>query len=173
MQTRIKEIYASVKELHHEIISRLAELGESGPKLSERVEAAFALKKTEDLLDDLRKEVKKVRQPRELACCVLLYQEEMTSFTTPYCTAKVKAVQFVKFPHKKHSNPEKFTELMQAIGIPNKVIEHEAVRFNWMGFKDLWTERQVLGLPMLEGVKFDDMYTEYSLAFRKNMEVDE
>ncbi len=173
MQQRIKEIYSSVKDLHHEVISRLAELGQGDPKLSERVELCYALDRTEKLLDDMRKEVKKVRELRALAACVMIYQAESTSIKTTYCTATVKAQQFVKFPHKKHNNPEKYTELMQAIGVSDKVIEHEAVRFNWMGLKDLWTERQVEGLPMLVGVDFEDTYTEYTLGFRKNKEVDE
>jgi len=172
MQKEIKNIYNKARKLHHETITALAELGEGDPKLSERAELVFGLKKTEDMLEDLRKEITKVRKGRELICCLGFYQAEVDSIKTVYCSAKVHTEQFVKFPHKKHSDPERFERLMKSLDIPEEVINHEAVRFNWNGFKTLFTQRQVQGLPMLEGVDFDDVYTEFSLRFRKGKPIE-
>jgi len=172
---KTKQMYRDAKQVHHLLIEDLTHLGTEVSKcsLADQIDTVYSLKKTEDLLDDARKEMKKVRAKLETKACLSFYTEAIESFKTVYCSAKVKIKQFANFPHKRRNDPEKFDKIMHSLGVPANVVDCEAVRLNWEGFAEWFSKRQAAGLPLPEGVVTDETYTIYELATRKILDVDE
>jgi len=168
-------MYKDTKQIHHllyeDSVHLFTEVGKE--TLAEQVDTVYALKKTEELLDDIRKELSKVRKKIELRACLAFFQEAIDNLKTTFCNAKVTMKQFANFPHKRRNDPKKFDLLMDYLGVPVEVRNIEAVRLNWEGFAEYFSRKQAAGEPLPEGITVDDTYTEYTLATRKLKDVDE
>ena len=175
MLPKLRQMYVDAKQVHANLFEDSVHLYTETEKVSlgDQVDTVYSLKKTEDLLDDLRKELKKVRTRIETRACLAFYAEEVDSFATSYCSSKVKITQFPAFPAKRDKDPEAFDALLTAMGVPEHLIIAETVRPSFEGFKAWFTEQQATGQPLPEGLTADEVYTVYELSTRKKKDPDE
>ena len=181
MLTKLVEMYKLAKATHASLYSSsvhlFTETAGDRCSLADQVDAVYTLRKAEDLLDDVRKELKKVRARIEVRTCLAFDIEQITKLSTPFCTGTSKVSQFAKYPAKRENDPEKFDALMKSMGVPEDLLTSEVgkevVRPNWEGFASWFTERQANGQPLPDGITVDDVYTVMELATRKKKDPDE
>jgi len=168
-------MYRTSKQVHHELFSDLQGLEAKFQvgNLAERVDIVYGLQKTSEMLSELRKQIDKIVKKLGTQTCMQMELSGIDKVKTGYCTATTKLEYFANLPHKREKDPVKFDAIMVAIGIPAEVVKQEGVRFHWPGFKEYLTNQVAAGFPVPEGIKPDDMYTEYTLSTRKLKEPDE
>ena len=175
MLEQVKNMFRKVKDLHHQLYMETEELK---PKtrdmiLRDKVDSIYAMRKMEDLLDDLRKEVKKCRRHMETIACFEFLSEEIDKFSTEHCSARIEIKQYAKFPHKRREDPDNYDVLLADMGVPQELIDSEALRIHYDGFKNFFSKRQEEGQPLLKGIDPQAIYTDYNILTRKKKDVDE
>ena len=175
MLTETKQLYAVAKSTHNDLYEMLKVLESKFAEgnLASQVDMCYGLKKTSEMLTDIRKQIDKLNKRLCMITAMSLIAEQADSFKTEYVTVKPKVDQVPKFPAKRQSDPDKYDALMKDMGLPQSLIETEAMRPHWPGMKEWFTHRQMEGLPLPAGINPDDIFTEYDLGMRKLREVDE
>lgn len=175
MKPNVQAVYLAVRSHHENLYREVLNLKKECESFSvaDQADAAYALREAAELLDDSRKELNRLRKFIEQVACLRMYQAEVTKIKTNHVSASVKVSMYANYPHKKEKDPKRFEALMLSMGIPQNVVDTEAVRVNWEGFKDWFTIRQSNGEPLPEGVDVQEMYSEYGLNLRKLKGVEE
>ena len=178
------ETYKAVKQLHEEGITWLAELRREVSTLrdvNELADIALAMRESEKLADDLRKQLKQFRETAETACCALwvkehVNDEEITSIQTAHVTATPEVTMACGLPSRK-KEPENFAKLMEFLKVPLDLCgdEEEAgpVSVNWPRMVEHLSALQSQGLPLPPGIDPAKRYPIYRLSpMRRRKEVD-
>lgn len=175
MLPQLKQTYRDTKQVHSKLYQELKQIEQlfATQNLAGKIDTVYALQKISDTLTDIRKQVDKVVKSMTKPISIQMEFEQIERVSTPYCTAKTKVEVFANLPHKREKDPEKFDKIMNSLGVPLQVAQQEGVRFHWPGFKEILTQQQEQGLPLLDGISLDEIYTEYTLQCRKKLEPDE
>jgi hypothetical protein len=178
MLDRAKQMYRDAQAAHRKLYEQVVSLREEIKtlNLAELTDLAYAMREAVELLDDTKKALNEIQRMAEKYATLNWMQEsqvlgEQFRIKTEYCSAEPKIKQFPKFPQKRRIDPDKFDKLMAGIGVPQELIESEALRPNWEGFTNWFSHRQSQGLPVPDGIDPTETYTEYTLAIRKIKDV--
>lgn len=180
MLPRARQMYDAVKAAHEGAFRLMLELRQQlkGQPIGELVDLVYALDRSEKLADDLRKELKAMREQLDKVVCVMWVTADCSEpVRTKFCTGTPTMKQTAPLPNR-HRNPENFKKLMDSIGVPQELWdvndeEHAAVSISWPGMLDLISNRLAQGMPVPPGVDPNATFTVYRVSLRKLRDVDD
>lgn len=171
------EAYAAMKA-HHEVayrqLKQIDELVRGEVDKEELADAAFALKMTGDLADDIRKMAKVTQELAEKMCCAKVLAEGHTgTINTPFMRVSPDIKTMAAVPSKRR-DPDAYEKLMGHLGIREDLLKNDAVRPHWPGLVEYVSECASVGRPLPPGVDPSSTYPVYRLArWRKKKEPDD
>lgn len=119
MLTPCKNFYGMARGAHQQLYGLMLQMNrllQQTTELTELADAVFALRKTEELLEDTRKECSKLLELAEQVTCIRwLACSDHEPIRSEYCTASPDVKQTVAIPSK--SSPE-YAALLKHYGIP-------------------------------------------------------
>ena len=184
---RLRESYAVMKAAYQECYQaiRAVQQKQMLMKVGELVDCQFALRESELLADDLRKEFKKLRDIMAKITCGLWITDPTSTDIVEgeYCNGHPDTKARANVPTFK-KDPEKYIALMNWLGIPEDLqdrgmlplaaegeFETEVVRIHWSGFQDYFTRVMALGYPLPPGIDPEDTWQEAIVTIRKKFDL--
>lgn len=141
-----------------EVLRELAkELKNETFNITEMVDVGCLLKGIEEIIDEIRKDVKAHRVMIGKATCYQLSLEDRTFHKGTLATGSIKVSHYANIPHPKHE-PEKFARVCSWFGIDVGTAPDGVIRFHWPEMKKYITaciERGEELPPDLSDVKVD------------------
>lgn len=182
--TRLKIKHRLVQREHQAIYNLAIELRDSVNKgqipNEEAVDIAFLLREMADYLDDLRKEMNKVRVIIEKVTCMRWMQTSLNDDPTKSAQS-IQGDLAVGTPHLKmaatlpnrHKDPEAYVKFMNQIGVSGEALKRDMVRVHWPLVIDYFTDLSEQGKPLPNGIDTSRTYPLYSLRLRERKEEDD
>lgn len=198
MKESAKTLFRNAKESHEIVYKRLSELRQEIEKCNNYVELcdyAFAVHESHEYIEDIKKELWKLRESINKKVDELWLQAAIKggrdfprSIHTDYVTATPDIKQAPNIPSQK-SDPKAYKELMDYLKIDtsdwpehpdsnkiekgdnNETIKSEVVKIHWPGLVNLVTERMSAGLPVPPGINISKLVPVYKLTLRKKRDV--
>lgn len=176
MHPLAQKIYAMARAEHGQIYNRLAELRQyldRCPNQGELADAAYALRKAGELLEDTRKEVKRVEELAIKIACVLWVRDPANlngkPIKTQYVTASPNVVDMPRLPSRRE-NPNQFFELLTALGVPQHLQgtddESSIIVPHWPGLLKHVEQLAGEGKPLPAGLDSTATYPVYKMTLR-------
>lgn len=139
----------------------------------DRVDSIYVMRLMEALLDDTRKETKKVKELIEKITCLTWVKDATAEPTVrgTLCRGKPDVRQAARIPSQT-KEPERFAELMAALKIPIEMVERGVVKPHWPNMVTYLTNLSVEGLPFPAGIRPDDSYDVYSVSCTKHRNIE-
>jgi hypothetical protein len=167
MQETEKTVFAHSFEVHASIYKLLLELksGATIRSLPELVDLVYALKKSSELLDDVRKEVDQLKEFIErLACLAWLTQASGENVKTEYCTGTPDVKQMAKVPKP---GTEEYVALMNHFGVDPS----SPVRPHWPSMVERLSAELAEGKPLPPGCDPASVYQVFRVKILKKRPV--
>lgn len=189
MLASAQQLYREVRAAHERIYKAMQELHGLLPSLStkEATDTIYALREMETLLDDSRKEVKRVKNITEKLVCIKWTLDGIGgTISTDYCTGSPDNKICAKMPDA--NKPEEradYEALMSYLGIDPQLWDNgevmtekgledtKVVNIHWPGFQDYCNRLIAAGYQLPPGIDKDKTYTLYSVSIRKKKGVDQ
>jgi len=183
----LREIYAIAKAAHAEIDQALKVLEQQQPGLpvEQLVDCIFALRETENLLEDSRRMCSVANKSAQGITCAKhalnpLAEKSITGeFCKGYPDIKMRALvpSFAK-------DPERYNQLCDYLGIPEDLRDHgpllveegefktKVVDIDWNGFQSLIQRQRLMGYETLPpGIKESEQFAEATVRVVKNRDL--
>lgn len=173
MNDKTKALYEKIQKFHLEVFAELdaAHKNNSENDMQELADQALAAREMNKLLDSMAKKAKELQSVRERVC-VLIWMKDSdgSNIKTPYCNAAPNIKTMASIPHHRR-DPEKFTEMMEFLGVPKELHSDGVVRPHWPAFVDYISTLAEEGKPFPPGIDPNKTYPVYSLTLRKKGDI--
>ena len=176
--------YKSIKKIWDDLYAKHDELGwflqHECPDLEDKVNAAYVLRQTIQLLEDLRKNCNRAYHLSEVQVGVAQMQayvnepeEEMERIVTPHCSASSKVTLCPKIPHK-YRESEQYELFMKGLEVPEHLYkgESELIKINYNRLMTAYTQAMEHGKQLVPGFTPSDEYTAFTLRIIRKKEIE-
>ena len=170
MNSQSKNLYSETQKYFNSRIPKMQELFESATTLDEITDTIYAIRDSVEYLENIRKELNKIKYQLEQMACVAILARNEKSCCTEYCCGTKRMSQDFSIPTKK-KDPKRYNELMATLGIPQQVTDRELVRVHWPAFKEYCAELQERGENPPAGIDPKNGHPCYSVAIRKKKDI--
>lgn len=165
-----KFLYSDTLKAHMALEAKLEDLRarlNSQTTIIDQADADYAISKISELMDD---SAKKIRALLTLSEQLLTIRWVMSDCSEPirthYVTSSPKMTDMPKIPSKK-SSPEAYAAFMAELGVPDTLVESEAVNPHWPGLCAYIESLAEKGEPLPASLKNVDTYPVFSCTRRK------
>jgi hypothetical protein len=162
MKPEMLKLYETVKATHAQSYSAMIELRNAlsdESEMTELVDAALVLRDGAQMLDDLRKELNKLRDVTNKRCCMAWLTSDGDPIRTTYATGMPKVKQVPRMP--KHGS-EEYEQLCAAYGFDPRL----PFRPHWPSMVEDISERLAEGRPVPEGCDPNAVYQVFDVELR-------
>lgn len=160
------DVYRKSSAIHSEMyvmLSKLRDYAQSPQTIEDLTDVTYLLKKSHDLIHDLKKELDGAKTLLERTTCLIaITREQVDKIRTDIVTGSPHLTMGANAPSMK-KDPEKFFEFCEAIGVSREVAASDVFRLHWPGMKEYLTELQAKGEPLPAGIDPDKTYPVYTL----------
>lgn len=176
MKPSAKQLFQLAKAAHESIFNQLKKLEREvneNMNMVELCDYAYAVDQAYNHIEDLKKELWKLREACNKRVCALVLQSnyQERSIHTDYVTATPNISRSPSIPSEK-SDPAGYKKLLDHLGIPdfgtdeegNKI---EAVRPHWPGLVSYIQKLDAAGKPTPPGIDVNKLTPVYKLTLRK------
>jgi hypothetical protein len=171
---RYKKLYSQLRDLKVEVTLEPERANDElrAEGLKGYVDAAYAIFKMEQLIDEIRKQVKKRRETYErIVCIAWLQQGTGESIKTEYVTANPDTKNFITYP--KSPDEVGYREMMRDLGVAEETIEKGIIKPDFNQMKEYVSDLMARGEPVPAWSATEVPHTEYRLRyFAHRKEVD-
>lgn len=161
-----KSLYSEVIHAYSQVYADLKEIKSQEKSKEDLADTVFVLNQILKWIEEMRKEVDRVKRLSErLACLHWIREESLEPIRTEYCTASPDIKTALKLPN---IDSEQYTALMTYLNIPAE--SRALIRLSWKGVKDRISDSLANGKPLpkeLQGETID----EFKLVVRKKREI--
>lgn len=185
MKTIVKDLYLQVKSLYGQSLVTLERIEQNimgllktpdAPdgylSIENQVDYVFALRETEELLERMLKNVKKVKRLASKQACITCVMDTIEKVETEYCTGKLNEKFAFVYPNRRRENQENYDTLMEALGIPVDVYSKELVRIHYPAFQAYCNELVSAGYTTPAGIDPNKQIPDYDFAVRRRKGVE-
>ncbi len=151
MNEKTKKYYLETREYFNKQTTQLQALEADTVSVEDCVDAIYAIREAEELIDDVKKTYSSLSRKLQEAVHLILLSRHKKSFSTDFCTGTRKSKVIYGLPTKR-KEPKKFASLMAKLGIPEDLVDKEVIRPHWPGLVEYFQELNTQGLPQPEEV---------------------
>jgi hypothetical protein len=170
MHKHFQFLFAGISKFHSETFKHIKaaeHIVTNTADLQELADAVYVLRELEELIDDARKQIARLKDVAENRACVIWVSgQDAKPIRTPYCTATPK----MTFHHpeiKRKNDPEAYDALMASMGVPKEIAEKELLRTHWPTFSGYLGDLAAEGKPFPAGIDPAKTKPIYRLTIRK------
>lgn len=169
MDKKFLDVYQKLHTVHRLFITDCLELEKrivGMPDTQELADICYALREVFTLIDDMRKETRKLQDYASKLFTVIWASDPNSTedkVKTDWCTVSAEPKTRCSSPSPE-KEPERYRDVMKLLGVPDDVIELKALRADWDSFGDWLTEMQLAGKAIPDSV--GRTYTEYRVHIR-------
>ena len=155
-------------EVHNTLYTEIADTREEMKTKSpeELTDIGFICKKMYEQIDDIRKEVDRLKEFAEKLACLKAVTEEKMTLRGNLATGTPDVSMSANLPHPR-KNPEAYQALCDYFGIPDGMVQNDLFRFHWPSFKEFFTKLMSEGKPVPPGIELDKTHAHYKLKYRE------
>lgn len=167
MRSLLLQTYVEARKLHDETLDRIPYLENSVKSMDPAmiVDTVYALKKTNEVLDDMRKKLDKVTHLAERLGCVIAVQSAEAQLHGRWSTGTTGMREQPGVPNPE-KEPEAYVELMRALGASEQVIEDKTLRPSFEAVGEYMAKLGEEGRPLPEALQSVRKFPVYSISTR-------
>jgi hypothetical protein len=155
-------------KMHQVVFEALADAREevSGMSPEELADLGWVLKKMYANLDDIRKEIDKLKAFAERVACAKATAGEKDKIHGRLAVGTPDVEIYASLPHP-DKDPENWKKLCDYFGIPDEVIKHDLLHsFHWPSMTEFITKQQKEAKPLPPGINPDKTGARFYLKYR-------
>ena len=165
-----KFLYSDTLKAHMALETKLEDLRarlNSQTTIIDQADADYAISKISELMDDSAKKIRALLTLSEQLLTIRWVMSDCSGpIRTQHVTTSPKMTDMPKIPSKK-SSPEAYAKFMSELGVPDTLVDSEAVRPHWPGLCDYIECFAEKGEPLPESLKNVDSYPVFKCTRRK------